>query len=60
MAETIAVGFIVGFVMMLAIKSVYRTFQGKNNHCGCGTGTCPASASCNQRTSLSEKEDERE
>jgi len=59
MAETIAVCAIVGGVVILAGRSFYRTLTGRNDQCGCGTKTCPASICCERLVTLSEKEEER-
>ncbi|OGV70593.1 MAG: hypothetical protein A3K19_06550 [Lentisphaerae bacterium RIFOXYB12_FULL_65_16] len=46
MAETIVVIAIVGVVLLLAARSLYRTLTGKNDGCGCGKGACSASGHC--------------
>ncbi len=46
MIETIIVGVIVGAVLVFAGRSFYRTMTGKNDGCGCGTTSCPASDRC--------------
>jgi len=45
MSETIIVCAIVGLVLVLVGRSLFRTFTGKNEGCGCGAN-CPLSGSC--------------
>lgn len=47
MMENVIVGVIVGVVLILAGRSLYRTLTGRHDGCGCGTKSCPASEHCN-------------
>jgi hypothetical protein len=55
MPETIVVGIIVGAVLVFAGRSFYRTLTGKNDGCGCGTKSCPASDHCHSAAAKKEK-----
>ncbi len=47
MTETIIVGVIVGVVLVLVGRSLYRTMTGKDSGCaGCGTKSCSEAARC--------------
>ena len=47
MVENTIVGIIVGGVLVLAVRSVYRTLTGKSGSCGCGSD-CPSSTPCRE------------
>jgi hypothetical protein len=47
MIESVTVFIIVGAVLFLAIRSLYRTLTGKSDGCGCGTGPCLYEDVCN-------------
>lgn len=51
MGETIAVIAVVGIVLVLAGRSLSRTFAGKGSGCGCATGSCSPSAACRSKES---------
>ncbi len=46
MVENVVVGIIVGIVLALAGRSLYRTFTGKSTSCCCGNGECRMVGSC--------------
>ena len=47
MVETVVVYVIVGCVVILAGRSIYRTITGRNGACGCGGGkSCSPSGCC--------------
>ena len=47
MVDNIIAGVIVGGVLTLAVRSVYRTLTGKSGTCGCAND-CPSSTTCHQ------------
>lgn len=47
MSEWIAVVIIVGIVVVLTVRALYREASGKSKSCdGCGAKSCPAAAKC--------------
>ncbi len=46
MIENVVVVIIVGAVVLLAGRSVYRTVSGKSGGCGCGNIECGMTDSC--------------
>ena len=52
MGETIIVVAIVGVVLLLAGRSIYRIFTGRDGGC---RGNCPLSGTCQKSTQESEK-----
>jgi len=46
MVETIIVSVIVVGALVLAARSLYRTFSGKSDGCACGAGSCPFADAC--------------
>ncbi len=46
MTETIIVWGIVGVVGILSVRSLYRTFSGKDEGCGCSGVSCEKSSGC--------------
>ena len=48
MAEIIAAFVIIGSVVFLAGRSLYRNMAGKADACACGTKVCSSSGCCNQ------------
>ena len=46
MIENLVVFGIVGAVLLLAARSLYRTLTGKNDGCGCGKASCAAAGHC--------------
>ena len=57
--ETILVAVIVGSVAVLSLRSLYRTFTGKNEGCQC-SGTCASENPCMTVTSRSSGREEAE
>ncbi len=58
MLGNIIVYVIVGVVLILTGRSLYRILTGKNNGCRCGEGGCPFSGSCDnslQKVKLQER-----
>ncbi|MDD2237878.1 MAG: FeoB-associated Cys-rich membrane protein [Kiritimatiellae bacterium] len=45
MWETIIVVFVLGAVLLLSVRSIYKTLTGKNDGARCG-GNCAACSSC--------------
>ena len=54
MIENVVVGVIVGVVLILAGRSLYRTLTGKSDGCACGTKSCPASEHCHSSSAKKE------
>ncbi len=46
MIETVIVYLILGFVGALAARSLYRTFTGKGEGCGCTGSPCAGTGAC--------------
>ncbi|MBN1257338.1 MAG: FeoB-associated Cys-rich membrane protein [Planctomycetes bacterium] len=44
--ETVIVIIIVGAVLFLSARGLYRTFTGKNNGCGGCSSSCPLADTC--------------